>query len=326
MPFPHNPTFNPEAARLDQLSLRYRFDQIQSDLSTTESVLLETFLDVLSGAKLEDAGLFDVLRVWALSGYSADGILALVSLFKLRDGQSFLARKLYDEALETGNVSYKFSCPIVSISEHATGGVEVETATHQIFRGRKVICTVPHNILDSVSISPPLNSVQQEAIRTHHVNQTTKVHAEVQPADLRTWNGICPGSQLIHAAGEAITPAGNAHVICFGTAANPIQPEASIQDTVAAVKAFHEKIEVKRLVFHNWAADAYAKGGWSALPPGMNTTKSIGVLREAHGNMHFASSDWALGWRSFIDGAIEEGTRAAKSVKNTLRDYATNRL
>lgn len=34
--------------------------------------------------------------------------------------------------------------------------------------------------------------------------------------------------------------------------------------------------------------------------------------------MYFANSDWAVGWRSFIDGAIEEGTRAALAVKKDL--------
>lgn len=37
-------------------------------------------------------------------------------------------------------------------------------------------------------------------------------------------------------------------------------------------------------------------------------------MRASHGNVMFASADWAVGWRSFIDGAIEEGTRAALAV------------
>jgi hypothetical protein len=32
-----------------------------------------------------------------------------------------------------------------------------------------------------------------------------------------------------------------------------------------------------------------------------------------------ANSDWAVGWRSFIDGAIEEGSRAALAVQRDLR-------
>lgn len=46
---------------------------------------------------------------------------------------------------------------------------------------------------------------------------------------------------------------------------------------------------------------------------------SLDALRSRHGNVVFANSDWAVGWRSFIDGAIEEGTRAAMAVVEELR-------
>ena len=47
-------------------------------------------------------------------------------------------------------------------------------------------------------------------------------------------------------------------------------------------------------------------------------SESLDDLRSKHGNIHFANSDWSVGWRSFIDGAIEEGARAAFLVKNDL--------
>lgn len=43
-------------------------------------------------------------------------------------------------------------------------------------------------------------------------------------------------------------------------------------------------------------------------------------MRATQGNIIFACSDWALGWRSFIDGAIEEGTRAAMAVRSSLSE------
>jgi len=46
--------------------------------------------------------------------------------------------------------------------------------------------------------------------------------------------------------------------------------------------------------------------------------KYLEVLRQRHGNVLFANSDWALGWRGFGEGAIEEGTRAAFTVKDEL--------
>jgi monoamine oxidase len=47
--------------------------------------------------------------------------------------------------------------------------------------------------------------------------------------------------------------------------------------------------------------------------------RHLGDMRGRYGNVVFANSDWALGWRSFIDGAIEEGTRAGWRLGGRLR-------
>lgn len=46
--------------------------------------------------------------------------------------------------------------------------------------------------------------------------------------------------------------------------------------------------------------------------------KYLDGLRQTVNRIHFASGDWALGWRGFIDGAIEEGTRCAREVQLSL--------
>jgi monoamine oxidase len=51
--------------------------------------------------------------------------------------------------------------------------------------------------------------------------------------------------------------------------------------------------------------------------------KYLDDLRARQGSIFFANSDWAVGWRSFIDGAIEEGTRAAFDVLADLKNSQT---
>lgn len=51
--------------------------------------------------------------------------------------------------------------------------------------------------------------------------------------------------------------------------------------------------------------------------------KYLDVLRKRQGPVLFANSDWAEGaWRSFIDGAIQEGTEKAMIVCNELQTPA----
>jgi monoamine oxidase len=44
------------------------------------------------------------------------------------------------------------------------------------------------------------------------------------------------------------------------------------------------------------------------------TSKYLSALQERHGNVWFASADWADGWRGFIDGAVEQGSVVGQMV------------
>jgi monoamine oxidase len=100
-----------------------------------------------------------------------------------------------------------------------------------------------------------------------------------------------------------------------------MDPETDIAHTQGAVSAMFnpeyydgKNVDIQRLVFHNWSKDEFAKGAWFFPPPEL-LVKHLDDMRARHGKVVFANSDWALGWRSFIDGAIEEGTRAALEVR-----------
>ena len=166
MPYPHNPTFIPDAIGLDKLTLQDRLSDIRDKLTPTELTVFESFLAVISGAKPENASFFEMVRLWALCGYSIDGLIAVLSLFKLHDGQSAFARKFFKEALETRNLSYAFTCPVSSVDDKGQE-VEVTTAAGQCFRGRRVICTIPHNILGNVTFRPPLGHLKKKTFLIH---------------------------------------------------------------------------------------------------------------------------------------------------------------
>ena len=54
------------------------------------------------------------------------------------------------------------------------------------------------------------------------------------------------------------------------------------------------------------------------LPPGQ-LSGALATLQVPHGHVVFAGSDVADGWNGFMDGAIESGLRAARSVAELLR-------
>lgn len=201
------------------------------------------------------------------------------------------------------------------------------------YQADRVISTVPLNVLHAVSFDPPLPVGKQSAISIGHVNQCVKVHAEIPDKSLRSWTGVTyPHNKLSYAIGDGTTPAGNTHIVAFGGQFNHMNPDDDVGETLAAVKGLFapennngKSPDVERLVFHNWSKDEFAKGAWFFSPPKL-LADHLEDMRARHGNILFANSDWALGWRSFIDGAIEEGCRAAFEVRTELQAQRSGEL
>ncbi|RFU34432.1 hypothetical protein B7463_g1955, partial [Scytalidium lignicola] len=316
MPFPHNACYNPEARKYDKVTVAERIAEIKDSLTPNERLAVESFVLLCGGGTLETTSFFEFLHWWALSGYSYEGCIEYLAKYKFRFGQSSFAIKFFNEALGTGNLDYIFNSPIAHVKDDQRV-VEVTTRDGRIFNALRMISTLPLNVLNDVTFDPPISMGKKAAADIKHINQCTKVHAEIRNQDLRSWTGITyPHNKLIYGFADGTTPSGNTHVVCFGAQHNHFHPEDDIHVTKEALQKF-VAMDIERIIFHNWSRDEFAKGAWFFSPPEL-VTKYLDDLRARQGNVFFASSDWAVGWRSFIDGAIEEGTRAAKVVKLDL--------
>ncbi|KAJ6028116.1 hypothetical protein N7540_003692 [Penicillium herquei] len=324
-PFAHDPFHVAEARKYDDMSAKDRLQEIILSLTPNERSVLESFILLCSCGTLETTSFFEFLHWWALCGYSYRGCMDHLISYKFKGGQSSFAIKFFQEALSTGNLSYVFNTPVKSITDQGDKVALVSRDGSQ-YSATRLVSTIPLNVLNSVSFSPPLDAQRASATNIGHVNQCVKVHAEISNKDMRSWTGISyPFNKLTYAIGDGTTPAGNTHIVCFGGFNNHIQPEENIDETKQAVENLAPgHMDFQRLVFHNWSKDEFAKGAWFFSPPQLLST-SLDALRARHGNIAFANSDWAVGWRSFIDGAIEEGTRAAMTVKEELRPSVTPR-
>lgn len=318
VPYAHDAFHVPEARRYDEMSAQDRLNEIASSLTPNERTCLESFVLLCSCGTLETTSFFEFLHWWALCGYSYRGCMDALISYKFKGGQSSFAIKFFKEALATGRLSYAFNSPVSSIKDKGDSVTLTTRDGHQ-YTATRLVSTIPLNVLNSVSFDPPLATQRATATNIGHVNQCVKVHAEISNKDMRSWTGISyPSNKLLYAIGDGTTPAGNTHIVCFGGASNHFEPEENIDETKKAVENMAPgNMDIKRLVFHNWSKDEFAKGAWFFSPPQLLST-SLDALRAQHGNIVFANSDWAVGWRSFIDGAIEEGTRAAMTVKEEL--------
>ncbi|KAL6694233.1 amine oxidase [Trichoderma pleuroticola] len=313
VPFPHSGVLTPEARKYDHMSVADRLAEIKNDLTPNERLCAESFVLLCSGGTLETTSFYEFLHWWALSGYSYEGCIDYLVKYKFRGGQSSFAINFFKEALASGNLTYAFNSPVATI-QHGGNGLQITTRAGQTYKSTKMICAIPLNVLNDVAFDPPLAPGRKAAAATGHVNQCVKVHAEISDRDLRSFTGISyPHNGLIYGFGDGETPAGNTHVVAFGGQHNHFHPEENLEHTKAAFQGF-APMNIERLVFHNWSKDEFAKGAWFFPAPGLLSTH-LKDMRARERNIVFACSDWALGWRSFIDGAIEEGTRAAITVR-----------
>lgn len=77
------------------------------------------------------------------------------------------------------------------------------------------------------------------------------------------------------------------------------------------------KASINAYIVHDWATDPYARGAWMTFRPGDMSTYAE-ALQQSHGKVVMASADWANGFAGFVDGAIEQGAKAASRVKTEL--------
>ncbi|KAE8389469.1 monoamine oxidase maoN [Aspergillus alliaceus] len=317
IPLPYDPASRGEVAeRWDAYSASDRLNQVRSQLSTEEIALLQAIIMRTGGsADLEKIAFWDILRWWALCGYDGNGLAGSTALCRLKCGQTALAQSIFREALDTGYLSYMFQDPVVRVDQTDKSGATVHCLSAEVFRAKRIVCTIPLNVLSDILFRPSLSGSKIRALTSGSIALASKVNFEVTGSGLRQWSGIahpaCGG--ISYACADGTTPSGTTHI-----AANifPICPEKDIETIKDALLRI-KPLGIKKIVFHNWATDVYAKGAWTTFKPNMSR-ESLGPLQERHGWLFFANSDWADGWRGFIDGAIEQGMKVAKQVATEL--------
>jgi hypothetical protein len=247
MPFPYDSHHNPEAIKYGSLSIADRIAQIKDDLTPNERAAIEAFVLLCSGGTTENSSFLDFLRWWAAAGHSYTHLMDTIITFKFRCGQSGFALRFFQEALASKKLTYAFNSPVAEVNDHGDT-VTVTSRDGSKFTAKRVICTVPLNVLNTVKFNPPLNAAKREAANLGHVNQCVKVHAEIKDRAMRSWGGVTyPHNKLIYGIGDGETPAGNTHCVFFGSAANHIQPEENMEETIKALKTF-APMDIERVV------------------------------------------------------------------------------
>ena len=248
IPYPHNIDMTSNIVQqYDCKSVADRLKEVEDQLTAEELGLISSTICQNSGGTLANTSFLEILRWWLLGGESTKSFLSYVIKYKLKCGQSGLARKIFDDACSLGRLAYAFNTAVQTV-EQDDGFVRLSVTPSKQFRARKVVCTVPLNVLKDIKFQPALDPVKQEAIMQGHIDHMIKVHIEAKGSAWRTWSGTAwPGEGLAGAYGDGLTQAGNSHLVAFGPNA-PFDVANNPRKLVEAVRHLNDEIEVERFV------------------------------------------------------------------------------
>jgi len=310
LPRPFDPFFSDTWQEADTLSVRDRLDQM--GLSDDRRGLLEGVLGASAHGAFDQASLMEMLRWWALSGHDLQRYSDSVARFRFRDGTVSLIHAM----LEDGRPDVRLGTPVAQVVQDGSQ-VEVTSEGGERFRARAVVAALPMNVLGKIRFTPALQSAKLAASRERHAGAGVKLYARVR-GEFPPLAIFAPESEPLS---SVFTMGGDSHgteFVAFGT-----DPRRIDSHSASAVQAFLRRflpdVEVTDTVAYDWHLDPWSLGTWCVLRKGQ-ATKYLAALREPHGRVHFAGADWALGWRGFIDGAIESGIRVAQQVVAQLDD------
>ncbi|KXG51287.1 Amine oxidase [Penicillium griseofulvum] len=139
-----------------------------------------------------------------------------------------------------------------------------------------------------------------------------RVRGEIEPIT------ICApaGKYLLNAVRTERYLDGDTLVLCMCSDDSAIRGEDRF-GVQAALRKFILGIEVVDIAYHSWAGDEFSKGGWMMSHPGCFIPGAV-VLRQPHGNIHFAGSDISASEAGSIEGALSSGAQAACDVSIKL--------
>ena len=309
MPRPASPFADDGWVKADKFSVKDKLNN--AGLSQIDKIFCDMLFTTCGAAPPEQISWVDMMRWYALTGYSGIVMNDAIIRFKIKGGTKALLEKI---AADTG-ADIRLSTPVYKISQ-LEKGVEVITDGGERLTADALICAIPMNVLKDVEFSPALLATKLEASKQTHAGQGTKMHIQLDK-EYPVFGGWAPGGQapMNYVLWDSAKN-GHTHLITFGPSTDTL--DMNDQEAVeAAIRQFLPDAKVTQAFGYGWNVDPYSQGVWFASRPGQ-MSKVIGDMQKSQGDIHFANSDWANGWRGFIDGAIEQGIIAAQRVRQQL--------
>lgn len=309
-PRPHSPFASEKYREIDGISARDRLNSL--DISEVQRALVDGYFSTTGHNELSKVAWIELLRCYALSGHNLIDLNDALARFGFKNGTG----ELIGAMAQDSGAEIRLSTPIYRVEQEANF-VRVLTEDDEVLQAKMAVITLPLNVLKDVEFSPELSSAKLAASGETHAGVGTKFHAIIK-GDHGNFAASAPTTEpraITYMFSESVEH-GDTHIIGFGPSPDLLDVNDN-ENVQQAIRQFLPGVEVKKAFGYQWNLDPFSKGTWGIYRPGQYS-RYLKQLQRNEGRLVFANSDWASGWRGFIDGAVESGLRASQLVKAAL--------
>jgi monoamine oxidase len=246
-----------------------------------------------------------MMREFALAGWSFTLMMDTLGATALHTVD------LVTALVADGEPTVRLATPVAAV-EQDNEQVTVVTRDGTRFAAAAAVVAVPLNTLGALRFVPALDAAKQSALSEGHAGRGVKLWARVRGLQEPVFTMAPDDQSLTFVVTENALDDGSHLVVALGPDAQRLPPgdEKAVRDGFTAM--LPPQVRIDSITGHDWCADEFSRGTWSTFRP--RQLVSLPVLQAPHGLVAFAGSDIANGWNGFMDGAIESGLSAARSV------------
>ncbi|MBC2591703.1 MULTISPECIES: NAD(P)/FAD-dependent oxidoreductase [Rhodococcus] len=225
--------------------------------------------------------------------------------YKLENGM----RDLYENIAADTTADIRLNSVVRSIV-HGADSATVTLTDGDVLTADAVVVTVPITALREISFEPPLpedaTAVVEEGLNSTGVKIWARLRGE------HSFIAYAPSGYPLSLVRSEYSIDGDTIAVGFGPDASVLDPD----DATAVQEAFRQwlpDIEVVASAGHDWVSDPYSQQTWATFRSGQMSGGWRSFLSTST-RLIFAGADYAQGWNSFVDGAIESGITAARTI------------